>query len=70
MSYKSRYPRLIRRKITQEMLDNSLRIDAYAKKYNYSVSGIHQRINTKKLIAFKWGKALYIVDKPSPLMPK
>lgn len=62
--------RTIRRKITQAMLDNALRIDVYAAKYNYSINGINDRIATRKVVAFKWGGHIYCVDSLSHLNAK
>lgn len=56
--------RLMRRNITQSMLDNALPISEYAKKYRYSLDGVRYRIATKKIIAFKRGGRVYCVDNP------
>jgi hypothetical protein len=63
------YYRFLRRSINQKMLEKAISIKAYSKKYNYSISGVRHLIATKRVVAFKWGKGLYIVD-ALPLMAK
>lgn len=61
--------RLKRRTVTQSMLDKGISIKEYAKKYNYTVDGVRYLIATRKVICFKFGRGLYIVD-ASPLISK
>lgn len=57
--------RLMRRSITQDMLERAMSMKDYAKKYNYSLDGIRYLIATKKIIAFKRGGRVYCVDNAS-----
>lgn len=56
--------RLMRRNITQEMLEKALSMSDYAKKYSYTLDGVRYRIATRKIIAFKRGGRVYCVDNP------
>lgn len=58
----SRHYRTLKRKITQKMLENGLPIADYAKKHNYSISGIHYQITNHSVIGFKWRGRLFIVN--------
>ena len=54
--------RIKRRKITQKMLADGLRVTDYAKKYGYSIDGIKSQLKARKVICFKWRGFLFVLN--------